>query len=142
MLEAALKVLEGKFEKVQDSQVKDITDRVATLDSRLAKAAISFNGEFHPHLLTVTADRRWLLSRGLNLFLVKCLNSFEYLEGLRAVLRCAMLNGAQEAWPLVLIMAGQVKFLLISLLIGLLLKQIMIPPWLCFGALNFLCWIV
>ena len=96
MLEAALKVLDGEFDKTQYSQVRDITDRVAALDSQFAEAAVSFNGEFHPRLLTLTAGRRWLLSRGLKLFLVKCLNSSRYLEGLKTVLCCAMLKGAQE----------------------------------------------
>ena len=37
-----------------------------------------------------------MLSRSLKLFLTKFLNYSEYLEALRTVLRCAILNGAQK----------------------------------------------
>ena len=45
--------LNTEFERIQASQVKGITDKVATLESRLTEAAISFNKEFCPSLLTI-----------------------------------------------------------------------------------------
>ena len=70
-----MKVLKAEYMEVQDAQVKDVTDRVSALESRLAEAAVSFNEELHPSFLTVVAGRRWLLSHGLRLFLTKCLGS-------------------------------------------------------------------
>ena len=91
-----MKTLDKEFEKAQSSQVKGITDKVATLYSRLVEAAVSFNEEFHPYLLTVTAGRLWLLSRGLRLFLTKCLNSSKYRNSVRKGLSCAYVKGAQD----------------------------------------------
>ena len=138
MLEAAANDLNAEFEKIQASQVKDITDKVAFLESWFAEAAISFNEELHPSLLTITASRRWLLSCGLKHFLTKCLHSSEYHDSLKKVLSCAYVKVCLLVWN----MAGLVGSLQTLLLIGLPLKRIMIPPWLRSEEFSFLCWIV
>ncbi|GJZ52226.1 hypothetical protein Tco_0606741, partial [Tanacetum coccineum] len=51
---------------------------------------------FHPHLLNVIAGRRWLLTHGMKLLVVKCLNSNEYMEALGHAFGRAIEKGMQE----------------------------------------------
>ncbi|GJS08260.1 hypothetical protein Tco_0365056 [Tanacetum coccineum] len=55
-----------------------------------------FQESFHPHLLNVIAGRRWLLTHGVKLLLVKCLNSNEYMEALGHAFGRAIEKGMQE----------------------------------------------
>ncbi|GKB47213.1 hypothetical protein Tco_0897966, partial [Tanacetum coccineum] len=66
------------FEAVQDEQVKVLSDRVAELDSELISMAIHLDEEFYPRFLTTIAGRRWILSRGIRLDVMKCLQSSGY----------------------------------------------------------------
>ncbi|GJZ37385.1 hypothetical protein Tco_0583576 [Tanacetum coccineum] len=51
-----------------------INDKVAKLDADLLEMALHLEEKFYPHLLTTISGRRWLLTRGLKLAVVKCLN--------------------------------------------------------------------
>ncbi|GKD53266.1 hypothetical protein Tco_1286653 [Tanacetum coccineum] len=55
-----------------------------------------FQESFHPHLLNVVARRRWLLTHGMKLLVVKCLNSNEYIEALGHAFGRAIEKGMQE----------------------------------------------
>ncbi|GKA97141.1 hypothetical protein Tco_0825035 [Tanacetum coccineum] len=57
-------------------------DKVVKLDVDLLEMALHLEEKFYPHLLTTISGRRWLLTRGLKLSVVKCLNSPEYLASL------------------------------------------------------------
>ncbi|GJX46362.1 hypothetical protein Tco_0271552 [Tanacetum coccineum] len=57
--------------------------------------ALHLEEKFYPHLLTVIASRRWLLTHGLKLFITKCLNSSEYLVALGAAISRATEKGMQ-----------------------------------------------
>ncbi|GKE48262.1 hypothetical protein Tco_1479520, partial [Tanacetum coccineum] len=52
--------------------------------------------KFYPYLLTTISGRRWLLTHGLKLALVKCLNSQEYLSALGAAISRAIEKGMQD----------------------------------------------
>ncbi|GKF17950.1 hypothetical protein Tco_0062868, partial [Tanacetum coccineum] len=67
---------------VQDEQVKILSDKVAGLDVELMGMALHLDEEFYPCFLTTIAGRRWILSCGLKLVVMKCLQSLEYLASL------------------------------------------------------------
>ncbi|GKD70930.1 hypothetical protein Tco_1325020 [Tanacetum coccineum] len=54
------------------------------------------NKKLYPHLLTIISGRRWLLTCGLKLNVVKCLNSLEYLTALGSAISRAIENGMQS----------------------------------------------
>nr|GEY91407.1 putative transposase (putative), gypsy type [Tanacetum cinerariifolium] len=71
--------LTDRLEEFQDAQLKVVNDKVAKLNADLAKMACHLEEKFYPYLLTTISGRRWLLTHGLKLVLVKCLNSSKYL---------------------------------------------------------------
>ncbi|GKB27829.1 hypothetical protein Tco_0867230 [Tanacetum coccineum] len=75
-----------QLEKFQDDRMKVANDKLAKLDADLAEMACHLEERFYPHLLYNISARRWLLTHGLKLFLVKCLNSSEYLTALGAAI--------------------------------------------------------
>ncbi|GJT11541.1 hypothetical protein Tco_0858583 [Tanacetum coccineum] len=79
-LESAFGLFKEQVEKMQDEQMRVLSDRVATIDSDLMEMVLHMDVEFYPHYLTVIAGRRWVLSRGPKLMLAKCLSSPEYLS--------------------------------------------------------------
>ncbi|GKG30069.1 hypothetical protein Tco_0419967, partial [Tanacetum coccineum] len=52
--------------------------------------------EFSSALLNVVAGRRWLLTHGMKLLMVKCLNSNEYMEALGHAFDRAIEKGMQD----------------------------------------------
>ncbi|GKG36987.1 hypothetical protein Tco_0447160, partial [Tanacetum coccineum] len=58
--------------------------------------ALHLEEKFYPHLLTVIADRRWLLTHGMELATVKCLRSPEYLSVLGEAISKAIEKGMQD----------------------------------------------
>nr|GEU40774.1 hypothetical protein [Tanacetum cinerariifolium] len=69
---------------------------VAKLDADLVEMALHLEEKFYPHLLTTISGRRWLLTRGLKLAVVKCLNSPEYLAALGSAIDRAIEKGMQS----------------------------------------------
>ncbi|GJV14572.1 hypothetical protein Tco_1359895 [Tanacetum coccineum] len=63
-----------------------VNERVEKLDADLAEMACPLEEKFYPYLLTTISGRRWLLTHGLKLVIVKCLNSSEYLIALGAAI--------------------------------------------------------
>ncbi|GJS31936.1 hypothetical protein Tco_0492556 [Tanacetum coccineum] len=95
-LESAFKVFRERIEALQDEQAKALGDRVAELDAQLSKMAIHLDEEFYPRFLTTISGRRWFLSHGLKLVILKCLQSPEYLQALGQVIGCAINKGIQD----------------------------------------------
>ncbi|GJX26243.1 hypothetical protein Tco_0232539 [Tanacetum coccineum] len=85
-----------QLEKFQDDRMKVVNDKLAKLDADLAEMACHLEERFYPHLLNTISGRRWLLTHGLKLFLVKCLNSSEYLTALGAAISRAIEKGMQS----------------------------------------------
>nr|GEU80632.1 hypothetical protein [Tanacetum cinerariifolium]GEV90777.1 hypothetical protein [Tanacetum cinerariifolium] len=69
---------------------------VAELDAQLSKMAIHLDEEFYPRFLTTISERRWFLTHGLKLVLLKCLQSSEYLQALGQAISCAVNKGIQD----------------------------------------------
>ncbi|GJU33357.1 hypothetical protein Tco_1176946 [Tanacetum coccineum] len=85
-----------QLEKFQDDRIKVVNDKLEKLDADLAEMACHLEERFYPHLLNTISGRRWLLTHGLKLFLVKCLNSSEYLTALGAAICHAIKKGMQS----------------------------------------------
>ncbi|GJW73977.1 hypothetical protein Tco_0133347 [Tanacetum coccineum] len=58
--------------------------------------ALHLEERFYPHLLTTIFNRRWLLTQGIELAIVKCLHSPEYLSALGAAIGKAIEKGMQD----------------------------------------------
>nr|GEX37085.1 E3 ubiquitin-protein ligase UPL3 isoform X2 [Tanacetum cinerariifolium] len=91
-----LKDLNVAIEEFQDVQMNIVNDKVAQLDADLLEMALHLEEKFYPHLLTTIFGRRWLLTHGLKLVVVKCLNSQEYLSALGAAISRAIEKGMQN----------------------------------------------
>ncbi|GJZ01273.1 hypothetical protein Tco_0519234 [Tanacetum coccineum] len=83
----------GKF---QDERMKIVSDKLEKLDTNLVEMALHLKEKFHPHLLTVIAGRRLLLTHGMELATVKCLHSPEYLSALEDAISKAIKKGIQD----------------------------------------------
>ncbi|GJT92689.1 hypothetical protein Tco_1081534 [Tanacetum coccineum] len=92
MYEGSLKQLE----EFQDNLMRPLETRLAEIDADFTRCCMRFQESFHPHLLNVVAGRRWLLTHGMKLLVVKCLNSTEYMEALGHAFGRAIEKGMQE----------------------------------------------
>ncbi|GJT42527.1 hypothetical protein Tco_0951242 [Tanacetum coccineum] len=92
MYEGSLKQLE----EFQDNLMGPLRTRLAKIDVDFTRCCMRFQESFHPHLLNVVAGRRWLLTHGMKLLVVKCLNSNEYMEALGHAFGRAIEKGMQE----------------------------------------------
>ncbi|GJY42601.1 hypothetical protein Tco_0430814 [Tanacetum coccineum] len=84
-LREKLEMYEGSLKKLkefQDNLMGPFRTRLAEIDANFTRCCMRFQESFHPHLLNVVAGRRWLLTHGMKLIVVKCLNSNEYMEAL------------------------------------------------------------
>ncbi|GJT87346.1 hypothetical protein Tco_1069063 [Tanacetum coccineum] len=75
-----------QHEAVKDEQVKILSDRVAELDSELMGMAVHMDEELYPRFLTTIAGRRWIISCGFRLAVMKCLQSPEYVSALETAI--------------------------------------------------------
>ncbi|GKA16722.1 hypothetical protein Tco_0696559, partial [Tanacetum coccineum] len=137
--ELSVKASSLEFEKDklvdQDEQVKALGDHVTGIDSDLMEMALHMDEEFYPCYLTTIAGRRWILSRGLKLAIMKCLQSPKYLTALGGVISRAMTRVCKTGWRLVLTMERPEEVLLTFSLTILSQKPIMLlssmlsVPW-------------
>ncbi|GJV06512.1 hypothetical protein Tco_1344168 [Tanacetum coccineum] len=98
-LREKLEMYEGllkRLEEFQDNLMGPLRTRLAEIDADFTRCCMRFQESFHPHLLNVIAGRRWLLTHGMKLLVVKCLNSNEYMEALGHAFGRAIEKGMQE----------------------------------------------
>ncbi|GKC29051.1 hypothetical protein Tco_1036345, partial [Tanacetum coccineum] len=88
--------LKEQIEEFQDARINIVNDNVAKLDADLVEMALYLEEKFYPHLLTIISGRRWFLTCGLKLAVVKCLNLPEYLTALGAAISRAIEKGMQS----------------------------------------------
>ncbi|GKF73261.1 hypothetical protein Tco_0219593, partial [Tanacetum coccineum] len=67
-----------KAEAQQDEQAQVLYNRVAELEAHVMDVFGRLEGEFYPAYLTTLAGRRWFLTHGIQLAMLKCLKSPEY----------------------------------------------------------------
>ncbi|GJT29066.1 hypothetical protein Tco_0909341 [Tanacetum coccineum] len=85
-----------RLEEFQNAELKVVNERVEKLDVDLEEMAYHLEEKFYPHLLTTKFGQRWLLTHGLKLVLVKCLNSSKYLIALGASISRSIEEGMQD----------------------------------------------
>ncbi|GJV12439.1 hypothetical protein Tco_1353980 [Tanacetum coccineum] len=85
-----------KMEAQQEEQAQELYNRVAELEAHVMDVSGRLEGEFYPAYLTALAGRRWLLTHGMELAIVKCLKSPEYLGILGHAFGRAVDYGMQE----------------------------------------------
>ncbi|GJU23144.1 hypothetical protein Tco_1156486 [Tanacetum coccineum] len=87
--------LQEAIEAFQDAQIKIMEDKLAKLETKVVEAVLHLEETFCPCLLTTIAGQRWLLTYGMKLIVVKCLNLPEYLFALGAFIGRAIEKGMQ-----------------------------------------------
>ncbi|GJT10762.1 hypothetical protein Tco_0857804 [Tanacetum coccineum] len=101
LLESAFELFKGPMEAMQDEQATVLGNRVAELDAKLLEMATHLDEEFYPRFLTAISGRRWSLTYGIKLVLLKCLQSLEYCHALGQAIGCTVNKGLQDglrAW--------------------------------------------
>nr|GEW72058.1 transposase (putative), gypsy type [Tanacetum cinerariifolium] len=88
--------LTKRLEEFQDAQLKIVNDKFDKLYADFVEVALHLEEKFYSHLLTIIFDRMWLLTHGMELALVNCLHSPEYLFALGAAVGKAIKNGMQD----------------------------------------------
>nr|GEY31375.1 hypothetical protein [Tanacetum cinerariifolium] len=73
--------------KIKNEEVNEKFDKLYV---DFVDMALHLEEKFYPHLLTTISGRRWLLSHGMELAVVRCLNSTEYLSALGATISKAI----------------------------------------------------
>ncbi|GJS73103.1 hypothetical protein Tco_0705944 [Tanacetum coccineum] len=96
-LRAGFKDFKEKMEIQQEEQAQELYNRVAELEAHVMNVSGRLEGEFYPTYLTLLVERRWLLTHGIQLALLKCLQSSEYQGILGHALGRAIDSGMQEA---------------------------------------------
>ncbi|GJZ52056.1 hypothetical protein Tco_0606571, partial [Tanacetum coccineum] len=95
-LHAAFQDFKAKAEAQQEEQALVLYNRVAELEAHVMDVSSRLEGEFYPAYLTTLAGRRWILTHGIQLAVLKCLKSPEYQGILGHGLGRAMDFGMQE----------------------------------------------
>ncbi|GJT74216.1 hypothetical protein Tco_1040941 [Tanacetum coccineum] len=95
-LHSAFRDFKEKMEAQQEAQAQVLYNRVAELEAHVMDVSGRLEGEFYPAYLTALAGRRWLLTHGVQLAMVKCLKSPEYQGILGHALGRAVDFGMQE----------------------------------------------
>ncbi|GJS14120.1 hypothetical protein Tco_0408592 [Tanacetum coccineum] len=87
---------EEKMEVQQEEQAQELYNRMVELEAHVMDVSGRLKGEFYPTYLTLLAGRRWLLTHGIQLTILKCLKSSEYQGILGHALGRAVDFGMQE----------------------------------------------
>ncbi|GKC41820.1 hypothetical protein Tco_1059542, partial [Tanacetum coccineum] len=95
-LRAGFQDFKEKMEIQQEEQAQELFNRVAELEAHVMDVSGRLEGEFYPAYLTTLAGKRWLLTHGIQLALLKCLKSPEYQGTLGHALGRAVDFGMQE----------------------------------------------
>ncbi|GJR88287.1 hypothetical protein Tco_0212298 [Tanacetum coccineum] len=95
-LHSAFRDFKEKMEAKQEEQAQVLYNRVAELEAHVMDVFGRLEGEFYPAYMTALAGRRWLLTHGVQLAILKCLKSPEYQGILGHALGRAVDFGMQE----------------------------------------------
>ncbi|GJZ69089.1 probable xyloglucan endotransglucosylase/hydrolase protein 23 [Tanacetum coccineum] len=95
-LHTAFQDFKGKVEAQQEEHAQVLYNRVAELEAHVMDVSGRLEGELYPAYLTTLARRRWCLTYGIQLAMLKCLKSPEYQSILGHALGRAVDFGMQE----------------------------------------------
>ncbi|GKF51498.1 hypothetical protein Tco_0147965 [Tanacetum coccineum] len=82
--------------KFQDDRMKIVNDKFDKLYTDFVEMTLHLEEIFYPHLLTTISGHKWLLTHGMELAIVKCLNSPEYLSALGTAIGKSIEKGMQD----------------------------------------------
>nr|GEV00774.1 hypothetical protein [Tanacetum cinerariifolium] len=85
-----------QLKKFQHDRMKVVNYKFDKLYTDFVEMALHLKDKFCPHLLTTGSGCRWLLTHGMKLAIVQCLNSPEYLSALEAAIGKAIEKGMQD----------------------------------------------
>ncbi|GKA69461.1 hypothetical protein Tco_0775525 [Tanacetum coccineum] len=94
-LNAQLTSVKSQNDNLAD-QVHELELSSSGLQENLSGDGLPLGGKIYPHLLMTISSWRWLLTHGLKLVLVKCLNSSECLTALGAAISRPIEKGMQS----------------------------------------------
>nr|GEY86731.1 hypothetical protein [Tanacetum cinerariifolium] len=95
-LESVFESFRERMEAMQDEEAKVLCSRVVELDAQLLEVVAHLDEEFYPCFLTAIFGRRWILTHGLKLVLLKCLQSLKYFHALGQAIGCEVNKGTQD----------------------------------------------
>nr|GEU55055.1 hypothetical protein [Tanacetum cinerariifolium] len=95
-LESAFELFKECMEAMKDDQAKVLGNKVAKINAQLLEMAAYLDEDSYPRFPTTISGRRWILTHGINLVLLKCLKSSEYLEALGQAIGCAVNKGIHD----------------------------------------------
>nr|GEV28490.1 transposase (putative), gypsy type [Tanacetum cinerariifolium] len=85
--------LTKRLEEFQDAQLKIVNDKFYKMYVDFVEMALHLEERLYPHLLTTIFGCQWLLTRGMELAVTKCLHSLEYLFVLIVAISKAIVKG-------------------------------------------------
>nr|GEX31984.1 reverse transcriptase domain-containing protein [Tanacetum cinerariifolium] len=88
--------LTERLKELHDAHLKVVNDKFDKLYIDFVEMTLHMEERFYPCLLTTIAGHRWLITYGMELAIVKCLNSPEYLFALGTSISKAIENGMQD----------------------------------------------
>nr|GEW84007.1 hypothetical protein [Tanacetum cinerariifolium] len=88
--------LVDQLEKFQNEQMRVVNDKFDKLHADFVEMALHLEERLYPYLLTTISCRMWLLAHDVDLAIVECLNSPEYLSALGAAISKSIENGMQD----------------------------------------------
>ncbi|GJW98225.1 hypothetical protein Tco_0180033 [Tanacetum coccineum] len=93
---AELEVAEVEGRVQEDAEACRFEQKSAELDARIADVRRDMDNDLYPHMFTVIAGRRWILSHSVRLAVMKCAQSVECQSALGKVITLAINKGIQE----------------------------------------------
>nr|GEU94080.1 hypothetical protein [Tanacetum cinerariifolium] len=88
--------LKAAFEEFKRQQDERVEQQCAEMDARPDALSIDFDEELYPHMLTAIAGRRWVISRGLHLAVMKCGESLELRQAFADAVSAGIAKGLSE----------------------------------------------
>ncbi|GKD91263.1 hypothetical protein Tco_1366770, partial [Tanacetum coccineum] len=85
-----------RLERFQDDLMKTVNNKFDQLYTDFVEMAVHLEEKFYPDLHTTISCCRWLLTQVMELVIVKCLNSPEYLSTLGVAISKAIEKGMQD----------------------------------------------
>ncbi|GKA84327.1 hypothetical protein Tco_0805922 [Tanacetum coccineum] len=88
--------IKAAFEEYKKAEHEMVGRRCAEMDARLDSLSVDFDEELYPHMLTAIAGRRWMISYGLRLTVMKCAESVELRQAFADVVTAGIAKGISE----------------------------------------------
>ncbi|GJU08002.1 hypothetical protein Tco_1124432 [Tanacetum coccineum] len=88
--------LREELKSFEDAEARRFEQKSAELDARIADVRRDMDNNLYPHMFTAIVGRRWLLSHGVRLAVMKCAQSAKCQSALGKVITLAVNKGIQE----------------------------------------------